>query len=79
MWNPKYRILKEGEIINEGDQFMVSSAMGWMDAQITIGAKAPNPQYASHAIYRRLNKVGIKLMKICKIILELVRRESNLK
>lgn len=53
----EYRILEEGEIVQEGDE--VDAAPGWNDksrwepAGITVGKPAPNPNYPAHRIYRR--------------------------
>lgn len=48
-----YRQLKEGELIIEGDEVLVSSKEGWKDT-ICVGTTAPNPNYTSHRLYRRL-------------------------
>jgi len=53
----KYRILREGEVIQKDDEVDVC-ADGWRDEPkwikaSCIGQKAPNPNYPSHRIYRR--------------------------
>lgn len=52
-----YRILKKGEIIQEGDE-TDRCADPWRDDPVwelagNIGQRAPDPQYASHRVYRR--------------------------
>jgi len=52
----EYYYLKEGEIIQPGDEVDVSN--GWHDEpkwEVTncAGEKAPDPSYPSHRIYRR--------------------------
>ena len=52
----KYRILNEGEIIQEGDEVDASRKWDdeakWVPATL-IGHTAPNPHYPAHRIYRR--------------------------
>jgi len=60
MWNEKYRMLEEGEIIQEDDEVEVSSGwnadVDWRPALHCIGEPAPNPNYPAHRMYRRLIK-----------------------
>lgn len=52
----EYRILKEGEIIKEGDEVDASSLKDdakWVPVENTIGKPAPNPRFLSHRVYRR--------------------------
>jgi hypothetical protein len=56
-WNNNFRMLKEGEIIQAGDEVDASND-GWRDEPVwklatCIGDKAPDPHYPSHRIYRR--------------------------
>lgn len=55
-WDPKYRRLNEGEIIQPGDEVEVDKPYGWKPAT-QVGEPAPNPSYTSHRIYRRLKEV----------------------
>ena len=55
----KYRRLKKGEIVKEGDE-VDACVDGWRDDPIwepvkrhSIGRLAPDPQYPSHSQYRR--------------------------
>lgn len=52
----EYRILEEGEIIQEGDEVEVSEKWNdefrWVPAK-QIGKPAPNPHYPAHRVYRR--------------------------
>ncbi len=48
-----YRILEEGEIIQEGDEVLTDSDLGWQPAGRTVGTPAPSPYYTSHRMYRR--------------------------
>lgn len=55
----EYYYLKEGEIIQEGDEVEVSA--NWNDPPRwektkCVGQKAPDPAYISHRKYRRLKK-----------------------
>lgn len=54
----KYYYLKEGEIIQQGDECEVSSKWNdppkWVSAAHTVGTPAPNPNYMAHRRYRRL-------------------------
>ncbi len=52
-----YRILKRGEIIQEGDE-TDRCTDPWRDDPVweparNIGQPAPDPQYPSHRVYRR--------------------------
>jgi len=48
-----YRALKEGEIIQEGDECLTDSHLGWLPAGRTVGQPAPDPHYTAHRMYRR--------------------------
>lgn len=52
-WDNAYRMLEEGEIIQEGDECLADSALGWRPSGHTVGKAAPNPYFTSHRIYRR--------------------------
>lgn len=52
-WDSNYRMLSEGEIIQEGDEVLTDSALGWKPARNNIGKPAPSPHYTAHRIYRR--------------------------
>lgn len=58
MWDKRYRRLKAGEIIRQGDE--VDNCDGgkdepeWVVATRCIGEPAPDPNYTSHRQYRRL-------------------------
>ena len=57
-----YRILKKGEIIQEGDE-TDRCADPWRDDPVwepagNVGQPAPDPQYPSHRVYRRKIKMG---------------------
>jgi hypothetical protein len=54
----EYYYLKKGEIIQEGDECDVCND-GWRDDPVwkkttCVGQLAPDPQYPSHRVYRRL-------------------------
>lgn len=53
-WDNKYRPLREGETILAGDECLTDSHLGWQPATHDIGGKAPDPNYTSHRMYRRL-------------------------
>jgi hypothetical protein len=58
-WDERYRMLKKGEIIQEGDEVDACSD-GWKDDPVwkparCIGEPAPDSQYPSHRVYRRAN------------------------
>ena len=55
-WNDKYRRLDENEIIQEGDECLTDTHLGWKPAIHTVGKAAPSPLYTSHRIYRRLRE-----------------------
>lgn len=48
-----FRPLTEGEIIQEGDECLTDSHLGWQPAAHTVGQAAPNPNYTAHRMYRR--------------------------
>lgn len=54
----EYYYLKEGEIIQDGDECEVSAKWNdppkWVPAGRTVGTPAPDPSYISHRKYRRL-------------------------
>jgi len=58
-WNQRFRQLKAGELIEQGDEVDVC-ADGWRDepqwvpARHTIGQPAPDPAFPAHRTYRRL-------------------------
>jgi hypothetical protein len=59
-WDERYRMLKKGEIVQEGDE-VDACADGWRDGPVweparRIGIPAPDPQYPSHRVYRRPNR-----------------------
>jgi len=51
-----YRILQEGEIIQEDDEVDISQHLNeepvWVKTTC-VGQKAPNPLYPAHRVYRR--------------------------
>ena len=54
----KYRILKEGEIVQHGDEVDDCrdgwrDAPQWVDAAEDVGRAAPDPQFPSHRKFRR--------------------------
>ncbi len=54
---PKYYYLKEGEVIQDGDEVEVSNSIHdkpkWQKTRC-VGQKAPDPRFPSHRKYRRL-------------------------
>lgn len=56
-WDQQYRMLAEGEIIQDGDEVLTDSHLGWLPAGRTIGKPAPNPYYTAHRMYRRTKGV----------------------
>jgi len=58
-WDKKYRMLEDGEIIQQGDEVDACND-GWRDppewekAKRCIGEPAPNPIFPAHRKYRRL-------------------------
>lgn len=53
-WDPRYRVLREGDIIREGDECLTDSHLGWQPETRCVGTLAPDPSYTSHRMYRRL-------------------------
>ncbi len=53
-WDSRFRPLREGETILSGDECFTDSRLGWQPATHDIGGKAPDPNYTSHRMYRRL-------------------------
>lgn len=58
MWDKRYRQLKAGEIIQEGDE--VDACVDnrrddakWVPVKHRIGEPAPDPRFPAHSIYRR--------------------------
>ena len=62
MWDHRYRKLKKGEVIKEGDEVGISGPgmngkLTWKKPNpISIGTKAPDPSFISHRWYRRLKQ-----------------------
>ena len=59
----EWRILKKGEIIQEGDE-VDGCNDGWRDEPVwtptkDVGKLAPDPQYPAHRIYRRRKTLGV--------------------
>jgi hypothetical protein len=55
MWDERYRMLDEGEIIQNDDEVLTDSHLGWQPTNLRcVGTPAPNPLYTSHRMYRRL-------------------------
>lgn len=58
-WDNRYRQLKTGEIVQEGDE-VDACRDGWRDEPVwkpainSIGEPAPDPLYPSHRRFRRL-------------------------
>jgi hypothetical protein len=55
-WDMRYRPLKEGEIILLTDEVQEDDGT-WRVGCRCSGQPAPNPNYTSHRVYRRLVKV----------------------
>ena len=53
-WDNRYRMLREGEVILDGDECLTDSHLGWQKDIHCVGQCAPNPYYSSHRIYRRI-------------------------
>lgn len=54
-WDQRYRMLREGEVIQPTDEVEVHYPYLWQAPnQRTIGRPAPSPLYTSHRRYRRL-------------------------
>ena len=51
-WDKRYRPLKEGEIIKSSDEIKLDD--GTWKVAVCVGEKAPDPNYSSHRIYRRI-------------------------
>ena len=57
----KYRRLRKGEIIQEGDEVdacrnAYHDNPEWIPVRNSIGQPAPDPQFIAHSQYRRLKK-----------------------
>lgn len=52
-WDMRYRHLREGEIIRETDEVQNDDG-SWRKGCRCVGQPAPNPNYTSHRVYRRL-------------------------
>ncbi|WP_374833951.1 hypothetical protein [Paenochrobactrum pullorum] len=46
-------MLNEGETIEESDECLTDSDLGWQPAGRCIGQQAPCPYYTAHRMYRR--------------------------
>lgn len=57
MWDDRYRPLKEGEIITDGDEVLSddSDMAVWLPTR-AVGQFAPSPLYPAHRQYRRLKE-----------------------
>lgn len=51
-WDHKYRRLQEGEVIEPDDEIQNDDG-SWAPTRCA-GGLAPNPNYTSHRVYRRL-------------------------
>lgn len=56
MWNHKYSRLNEGEVIQASDE--VQNDDGSWRSAVCVGQPAPDPNYTSHRVYRRLKAAG---------------------
>ncbi len=54
-WDRRYRRLEEGETIRSTDDVQNDDG-SWKRAQHAIGKPAPNPNFTSHRVYRRLKQ-----------------------
>ena len=54
-WDHRYRRLAEGETIRATDDVQNDDGT-WRRAQYAIGEPAPNPNFTSHRVYRRLKQ-----------------------
>jgi hypothetical protein len=52
-WDDRYRLLREGEIVEVGDEILNDNGT-WEAAFYSIGQAAPDPRYTSHRQFRRL-------------------------
>lgn len=52
-WDNRYRQLQEGEIVQQGDEFLADSDKGWLASVHGIGRHAPDPHCPAHTLYRR--------------------------
>lgn len=52
-WDMRYRPLREGEIIRETDEVQNDDGT-WRASCRCAGHPAPDPNYTSHRVYRRL-------------------------
>lgn len=53
-WDHRYRRLEMGEIIRATDEVLTDTQIGWQPVKHTVGTAAPDPNYTSHRVYRRL-------------------------
>ena len=51
-WDHRYRRLEEGETILATDEIQLADGE-WGSPHLTVGMKAPDPNYTSHRLYRR--------------------------
>ena len=62
MTNKGYRVLENGEIIQEGDEYDASinpmkDAIDWRPVEVSrIGEIAPDPQFPAHTLFRRIKE-----------------------
>ena len=64
-WDKRYRTLKEGEIIQDGDE-VDCCRDGWRDEPVwkpatCIGQLAPDSRFPSHRVYRRYRRLNKKI------------------
>lgn len=52
-WDPAYRSLEKGEVILATDQIQCDDG-SWTSPGRSVGGLAPDPNYTSHRVYRRL-------------------------
>lgn len=55
-WDRRFRRLEEGELIQWGDEVQTDNG-SWRVA-IHVGHPAPDPNYTSHRVYRRIKELG---------------------
>ena len=53
-WDMRYRPLKEGEVIRPTDEVQNDDCTWKLTDWRCVGQTAPNPNYTSHRVYRRL-------------------------